>query len=276
MQNNRFVINLYRGISKRIKSLFISNGNKAGLNWFKEKFLKHANAGPTRVYHYNKRKIYYVSPAELLHTMKEIFVEEIYKVRLPTDAYIIDCGANIGLGTIYLKEQYPQSEVIAFEPDEKNFSLLVKNIHSFGLENVIARKEAIWVADTILNFSGEGTMGSRIETISSSSGQKVKAVRLKDFLQRKVDLLKMDIEGAEYAVLKDIASELHQVKYLFLEYHGTFQQTDQLTEIFTLLHHAGFHYYIKEAANIYQKPFMAKEMIPKSDYDVQLNIFCLR
>ena len=197
-------------------------------------------------------------------------------VPLPENAFVIDCGANIGLGTLYLKEYCPTAEIIAFEPDETNFSLLTRNIESFGLKNVSARKEAVWIADTTLNFSGGGTMGGKIDTVSENATIPVKAIRLKQLLNRKVDFLKIDIEGAEYRVLKDIAADLQQVKFLFLEYHGSFEQNGELAEIFNIIQSAGFNFYIKEAASIYQKPFMAKMVSPKPDYDVQLNIFCLR
>ncbi|HEX5654231.1 MAG TPA: FkbM family methyltransferase [Chitinophagaceae bacterium] len=276
MQDNSFVSNLYRGISQRLRGLVNPASQKAGLNWFKEKYLKHASSGAIRSYNYHQKKIYFINPSEFLHTLKEIFIHEIYKTALPPDAFIIDCGANIGLSTLYFKQLCPGAELIAFEPDDKNFALLEKNIRSFQLEKVQARKEAIWIEDTLLNFSGEGTMGSRIDNQNKTNTHTVKATRLYDLLDRPVDFLKIDIEGAEYAVVKDISPRLNLVKNLFLEYHGKFDQTGELNEIFAILQQAGFYYYIKEAAEIYPNPFLARKSTFKPDYDVQLNIFCFR
>ena len=118
-------------------------------------------------------------------------------------------------------------------------------------------------------------MSSRIGNESSKHTVQVQAVRLKDFLDRPISFLKIDIEGAEYQVIKDISDNLHFVSNLFLEYHGSFKQNNELNEIFSLIVEKGFSYYVKEATSVYDSPFenRKKESV---DYDVQLNIFCFR
>ena len=61
---------------------------------------------------------------------------------------------------------------------------------------------------------------------------------------------------------------------MFLEYHGSFSQNNELCEIFDIIQNAGMKFYIKEAAPIYPTPF--KRSGSKPPYDVQLNIFCFR
>ena len=165
-------------------------------------------------------------------------------------------------------------DILCFEPDDKNFGLLQKNILSHNLKNIDAKKEAVWVEDCWLYFKQEGNMNSKIENIESANTTKIKASRLKDFLNKKVDFLKLDIEGAEYQVLKDIQGNLNFVTNLFIEYHGTFSQNHELLEIFKIITQSGFTFYIKEAANNYHHPFLRSER--PLDYDVQLNIFCLK
>ncbi len=58
--------------------------------------------------------------------LKEIFIEDIYDQQLPENAYILDCGAHIGLSVIYLKSICPSANIICFEPDNKNFELTSK------------------------------------------------------------------------------------------------------------------------------------------------------
>ena len=276
MQSKIFVSNLISGIRKRLHVAWKNPNNKAGLSWATIKYLKHAPPGKMRAHVYKGNKIYFTRPTELLHTLKEIFVEEIYKIQLPSNSLIIDCGANIGLGILYLKEKFADASVIAFEPDETNFDLLSRNIKTFGLTNVTLRKEAVWIEDTYLDFSNDGTMGSKIEDVHTANTRKVKAIRLNNLLTSKVDFLKIDIEGAEYQVLKDIKTNLRNVENMFVEYHGTFNQSRELTEVFHILQEAGFKYYIKEAANVYRHPFMGHSQSRAAPYDIQLNIFCFK
>ena len=275
MLDKSFFKNLSKGVHKRISILFNNPYKEVNVNWIKLKYYKHLPPGKIRTHKLFNNSLYYYSSTELLHGLKEIFIDNIYKQKLSDKPYIIDCGANIGMSVIYLKQQFPQAEIIAFEPDETNFKLLNKNVESFNYSGVKLYKEAIWNENTTLLFSNESSMGSKIDLTNTSNTISVKAVRLKDFLSRKVDFLKIDIEGAEYVVLKDIAEDLHMVENMFLEYHGTFAQNNELVEMINIVNSAGFNFYIKEAASIYETPFNRSKN-PNTPYDVQLNIFCFR
>jgi FkbM family methyltransferase len=275
MQNKSFGKNILHGIRLRVGKIFHNPYRKVNIGPAKKIILKHQNPGKIRTHWLFGRSLSYYSPTELLHGLHEIFVEDIYKQQLPSRPFIIDCGANIGLSVIYMKRLYPDATIIAFEPDEKNFSLLQKNIAAFGYENVEARQEAVWTDNTVLQFAGEGSMSSRIDTGSSRNTLSVKAVRLRDFLNRPVDFLKIDIEGAEFEVMNDIAGHLHFVQHLFVEYHGSFAQNSELARLFTLLVDKGFSYYIKEATSVYDHPLNPLKR-PGMPYDIQLNIFCFR
>lgn len=275
MASKSFLKNITNGVQKKIKFLLANPYKEVNVNWITLKYYKHLPAGKIRVHKLFNNNLFFYSAPELLHGFKEIFIDKIYKQPLVENPYIIDCGANIGMSVIYMKQQFPQAEIIAFEPDETNFSLLNKNINSFGYSNVLLYKEAIWNENTTLQFSNESSMGSKIEIDTTSNTIAVKAVRLKDFLNRQVDFLKIDIEGAENVVLTDIADNLHFVKNMFLEYHGTFDQNKELVKMINIISDAGFNFYIKEAASIYETPFY-RTRNPYTSYDVQLNIFCFR
>ncbi len=275
MASKSFLKNITNGVQKKIKFLLANPYKEVNVNWITLKYYKHLPAGKIRVHKLFNNNLFFYSAPELLHGLKEIFIDKIYKQYLVENPYIIDCGANIGMSVIYMKQQFPQAEIIAFEPDETNFNLLNKNITSFGYSNVLLYKEAIWNENTTLQFSNESSMGSKIEIDTTSNTIAVKAVRLKDFLNRQVDFLKIDIEGAENVVLTDIADNLHFVKNMFLEYHGTFDQNKELVKMINIISDAGFNFYIKEAASIYETPFYRTKN-PYTSYDVQLNIFCFR
>lgn len=271
-----FIVKASKGAWRGLKPGLNNPYKTIGLSWVDYKSLKHLSEGKERSLGFKNKRLYYNSPQELLHGLDEIFVQKIYKQTFEKKTYIIDCGANIGLSVVYMKSIFPDAIIEAFEPDAKNFVLLEKNVTSFGLQEVTLHQKAIWIANTQLDFLSEGTVGSKIETgVSTTITNKVEATRLKDFLIKEVDFLKIDIEGAEYQVLKDIAPNLHFVKNMFFEYHGTFRQNGELLEIMNIVQEAGFHFYIKEAASTYNQPFI-KSKSYENGYDVQLNIFCFR
>jgi FkbM family methyltransferase len=275
MQNKSFGKNIMQGIRLRMGKIFHNPYRIVNIGPLKKIYYKHLNPGRIRTHRLFGRKISYFSPTELLHGLKEIFVDEIYKQELPSNPFIIDCGANIGLSVIYMKNLYPDAKIVAFEPDPRNFELLKKNVDNFDLGEVEIRREAVWIENTILQFSSEGSMSSRIGNNDARNTIPVKAIRLKDYINKKVDFLKLDIEGAEYQVMKDISEQLYLVHHLFLEYHGTFEQNAELSQLFDMLVEKGFTYYIKEATSIYDKPLYPFKNAGIS-YDVQLNIFCIK
>jgi FkbM family methyltransferase len=275
MQNKSFGKNILHGVQLRIGKLFHNPYRKVNIGPLKKIYYKHLNPGKVRSHKLFGNDFLFISPTELMHGMKEIFIEEVYNLVLPPNAFIIDCGANIGLSVIYLKKKFPDSRIIAFEPDEKNFKLLRANMESFKFKNVETRKEAVWIENTTLQFASEGSMSSRIDSQPIGNSVPVRAIRLRDYLDKPVDFLKIDIEGAEFRVILDIADQLHLIRNLFLEYHGSFDQNNELNQIFRLLTEKGFSYYIKEATSVYDHPFVRQKKggIP---YDLQLNIFCFR
>jgi FkbM family methyltransferase len=272
--SNSFNKNLINGLKSRIRKTFHNPFRDVNINWVSLKYLKHLPADKIHSHKLLDHETYFYGGLEYLHGVKEIFLEGVYNQELSENAYIIDCGAHIGLSVIYLKHLCPTAQIVCFEPDTKNFDLLSKNISSHQLKNVEAKKEAIWTENTSLTFIQEGNMGSKISDKALPNSVEVKATRLKDYLNRRVDFLKMDIEGAEYEVLKDISERLENVSKMFIEYHGTFQQNSELLEILNLVSKAGFKFYIKEAASIFDQPFLPKKVA--TSYDVQLNIFCIK
>ena len=265
--------NIVNGVTRKVKNSISNPYEKIGLNWWQVRFLKNMGAG-TKTFKVFGSTLFITNKEELIHAIDEIFIEEVYKVSLPENALIIDCGANIGISVLYFKLQHPTAKVIAFEPDEINFNLLRQNIDSFKLENVEIHKKAVWNENTVITFSNEGTMSSKIESGSSMNESKViqiPAIRLKGLLNQPVHFLKLDIEGAEYEVLKDSEDSLKNIENLFIEYHGHFNKMHELTEILSILEKQDFSFYIKEAAPTYITPFYRMES--SKTYDLQLNIF---
>lgn len=268
-----FIGNVWKGILLRLNNLFSGSEKSFKISGLYEKFLKHIPAGRIHTHKLMGKKVSFGGGPEYLHALKEIFVDNIYNQPLPENAYIIDCGAHIGISVIFIKQICPTAEIDCFEPDQKNYQLLIDNISSFALHNVRAHNKAVWIDNSVINFSMEGNMSSRI-TNDQNSNQSVQACRLLDLMDRKIDFLKIDIEGAEYEVLKDIEPKLENVQKLFIEYHGAFDQNSELVDILSILVRNNFHFYIKEAAPVYEQPFTGRKAF--GIYDLQLNIFCIK
>jgi FkbM family methyltransferase len=219
---------------------------------------------------------HFASPFWFLHSVQEIFIDEVYKFAPErTDPTIIDCGANIGLSAIYFKSNWPDAKVIAFEPDPSVFDLLEKNVKERRFAAVETRNAAVWIYDSTLRFEVEGALGGKL-SVAAGDGRTqigVQAFRLRDLLDAPVDFLKIDIEGAEYAVLNDCRDRLENVRNLFVEYHAAPAERQRLSEMLSWFSDAGFRYYISEASALQPHPFISRG---GDVFEMQLNISCYR
>lgn len=219
----------------------------------------------------------YVDSASFCFIYEELFKKEIYKFKADNDTpYIIDAGANIGLGIIYFKKLFPKAEIIAFEPDGKVFDILEHNINTLGFKNITLIKKALWNDITTLNFYSEGADGGRVAL--NSDTEKIIEIttdRLSAYLINKtVDFLKMDIEGSEYIVLEESKDYLKNVKNIFVEYHSFIGKEQYLPELLALLKNAGFRLNINVPGLASQTPFVS--INTHSGMDMQLNIYGYR
>lgn len=245
------------------------------VSWRNEKILKHQEDEREKEAILSGYCIKYKRPYELLHTYVELFEKQIYKFQTNSvNPLIIDCGSNIGLSVLYFKQLYPNSVIIAFEPDSGNFSLLKNNVESNGLKKVELNRAAVWINDGEISFDANESEASHVSEEGSS--KKVRSVSLNKLMGKynEIDFLKIDIEGAENKVIPDCENQLTKVKNLFLEYHGKVEETPKLEELLNILNIAGFKVYIANAADHLKKPFVEKRT--ETMYDVQLNLFCYR
>ncbi|MCF8342840.1 MAG: FkbM family methyltransferase [Chitinophagaceae bacterium] len=224
------------------------------------------------------KKIQISHPYWFVHSVEEIFIQEVYKFETQNKSPIIlDCGANWGLSVIYFKNLFTDSQIIAFEPDPKIFELLTENIKIFKFKNVELINKAVWSSNSFLSFSSDGALGGSLSElgINDNITSEIETVRLKEYiLDKEIDFLKIDIEGAELEVLADIKEELQNVRFLFVEYHGIPQKPAYLSELLEIIQDSGYKYYIASANELMKNPFIdhKKEFY----YELQLNIFCFR
>jgi len=180
---------LFSDAKNRWKSVTNPEHKKANLNWLKIRKLKFLNLNKPGVFQLKGRNFHFTSGPELLHSLKEIFVGDIYKMKFDTGTpYIIDCGANMGMSILYYKQMAPDARIVAFEPDVNNFELLKKNVEE--LSGVKIYNQAVWKENIILKFAASGTLSSKIVTETTTNTIDVQAVRLKDYLVEPVDFFK--------------------------------------------------------------------------------------
>jgi len=228
------------------------------LNELTRVFLKSNTSGGEHSVRISSQKVAYLDSRSLYYAYRDIFVRESYFFK-PTHAapLILDCGANIGLATLYFKSLCRDSEILAFEPDRLTFAVLERNIKDNCLKGVTAYNFALWDKDeTIDFFVDEARPGMLLMGTDQSrtGGQKTTAVarRLSVFIgTRSVDFLKLDVEGAEDRVLTELAStgKLGLIKSMAVEYHTRKNSQSTLGNFLRLLENNGFQYRISAASS---------------------------
>jgi FkbM family methyltransferase len=225
-------------------------------------------------------KIQYVDGLSFLAGLKEIFIDEIYKVKSYKDErpLIIDCGANIGLSALYfaLKQN---AKVYAFEADPDICATMETNLLSNGFsDEVTVANKAVWINDYGVKFDVEGGYSGQVHQHGHDLVKEsihIPSIRLRDFIDgfENVDFLKLDIEGAENLVITDCSDVLCKLDYIFIEYHSNASDPQMLGEILTTLKQAGFRFHVKEAF-VSKNPFVHIENM--CGMDMQLNIYAYR
>tara|TARA_Y100000310_G_scaffold324997_1_gene387765 strand:+ start:3743 stop:4588 length:846 start_codon:yes stop_codon:yes gene_type:complete len=182
--------------------------------------------------------------------IQEVFIHSIYKPNLTKKTpFIVDCGGNIGISVIFFKYLYPDAKIIVFEPDRTSFDLLTKNIKSNNLSNVTLINKALSKKKGKIKFYTRPHTALGLSSIIYSQLNNkctiIDSVLLSDFIKEPVDLLKLDVEGAEEQVIEDLHenNKLQLINELICEYHHNItSQKDRLSHFLNLFEKAGFDY----------------------------------
>jgi len=164
--------------------------------------------------------------------------------------YILDCGANIGISVLHYKRLFPNATIVAFEPDPQVCTVLRRNLRVNGATDVEVVEAALWDTEGEMPFGADRADGGRLEVSDGSKTlQLVKTQRLVEYLNQPVDLLKMDIEGAEGHVIPDCSDHLQHVKNITIEYHAISGREQDLHKILGTLAENGLRYFINSYGN---------------------------
>lgn len=238
------------------------------------------------IYKFSNFTFKYNDSDSLIEIFSGIFTSNpYYFVANKNNPVIIDVGANIGDTLLYFKYLYPDSAVVCFEPHPEAYKLLTENISRNHFKNVktfqvglgdhdgsltlyssdfgnyrTASNSKDWASTALLNVDPKGlTVKSykvKVEKLSA---------RLKHLELSRIDLLKIDAEGAEFSILNDLNTKnmLKPIRKIILEYHPLTDKIDNpFDKIFSILLQSGFkmsvfNYY----RSIYNKPIEKAFMI---------------
>lgn len=166
-------------------------------------------------------------PKTIQQSLLEIFLHEVYRFDSQLEApVILDTGANIGISALYFARKYPGAKIVCAEPNPVALTYLDKNIASNKLANITIYAAALG-ADTGFGSLVESPESLLNTTVNVSAlPTPIPVVALTSLMEKhSVDLMKLDIEGAEWEVLnhwldhksglpcpREILAELHPQK----------------------------------------------------------------
>lgn len=137
---------------------------------------------------------------------------------------LIDVGANVGISTGYFATMFPDTKIVALEPEEGNFRQLQKNTAPYP--NVTAVNAALWDSDGTVNIADPGLHEWGFQTKrkdTQNSDGAVRSVTVSSLMAEHgledIDILKIDIEGAEVEVFAASAPWIDHVGLLVVELH---------------------------------------------------------
>ncbi|MDX2108628.1 MAG: FkbM family methyltransferase [Verrucomicrobiota bacterium] len=163
-------------------------------------------------------------------TFYQVFLNKEYDFTVvKSPKVIIDAGANIGMASIYFANRYPDAKIIALEPEQSNFKLLETNVAPYP--NVVPVHAALWHKNEEINLVDPslgkwGFMTEAKNASERSTGDVRHAVKamtidrlMHSYSLERIDILKVDIEGAEREVFSDSSAWIENVDAIIIELH---------------------------------------------------------
>ena len=177
-----------------------------------------------------------------IQSIREVWLDNVY--RLPFDltvSRVVDLGANIGLTSVYFAKTYGAQTILAVEPNPANAELARRNFEQNGISARVI-EAAIGPVDGFARFSD--TLDSNLGAVSEA-GREVRMISMSTLCAESprmgpIDLLKMDIEGGEQALLSGSIEWLGEVRAIIAEFHPDIVDYPGLAE---RISGAGFRWY---------------------------------
>ncbi|MEA5504689.1 FkbM family methyltransferase [Halotia wernerae UHCC 0503] len=189
-----------------------------------------------------------------LYILRENFIQRIYDFEyekiIRNVKNIVDLGANIGLSSLFFQSRFPSAQIVCVEPVEQNVKILKKNAEnnkfSWVIEKVAIQSKAgsvtlypnaWWSSSTVSEnvASKRESNEDRLEHLLKLPSEVVPSFPVNAILDKHnidiVDVLKMDIEGAEEGVILNSSEWLNRVKILIIEIHDKYVNRYEITKV---------------------------------------------
>jgi FkbM family methyltransferase len=154
---------------------------------------------------------------------EQVFLSNTYEIGAHMNPkLIVDGGANVGFTSVFFANKYPAAQIVAIEPEETNFEVLKENTCSYV--NINRIQSGVWNKKTLLQIENpqDEKWGFRVRETETRDGA-FEALTIDDILASSnaqfIDILKLDIEGAEREVFSDCQNWLGKVGVLVVELH---------------------------------------------------------
>lgn len=135
---------------------------------------------------------------------------------------ILDAGANIGTGSRYFNNRYPNAEIVAVEPADDNFKILQKN--TAQLPSITCLHAGVWSKNTKLKIINDSDWKYALRVQEDPINGNIQAYSIDGIMEKMgwdfIDLLKVDIEGSEMEILTNsLDAWAYKVGILIIELH---------------------------------------------------------
>ena len=156
---------------------------------------------------------------------EQVFVECQYRgvwTAQRDPEWILDAGANVGLSALHFHDLYPRARIIALEPSPANFQQLLRN--TGGISEIVSLNAALWEKEEPVIVANPASSGCAFQVQrASQTGTAVPGYTVEHLMRmydtEKIDLLKIDIEGAEKVVFEASTEWLSKVGVIAIELH---------------------------------------------------------
>jgi len=211
-----------------------------GVNFFRTKNFNFPNL---LLVHNINRSLYFPNNTTYIELFRDIILDDEYKIssfkneNIPN---IVDVGANLGMFSIAARIAFKNAKIHAYEPNPNNIPVLGKHAKEFNFK----------IYEEALGF--EAGRGELIFTTANDTSARISNTDkgltilsdldtvINRFENRKIDLLKLDCEGAEFEILRNTKALKH-VRFLTMEYHLPIKGAETVLEdLFSTIHRLKF------------------------------------